>query len=374
MRTFTAAIGCDDPAFARSLQEFVTQAGFVCEPRHVVDRIQLADRVGLDQPSIALVLQGDSAEEDAEHLRELAQSTASHVIMLGAADDPRRILAALQAGATEYVDIANWQSNLRESLSRFRSRSQGRPDLTRSGQIIGVASPGGGAGATTVAANLGLALARRSSSAMLIDLRLRSGDLAPLLNLQPSYSIADLCHNVARLDDDLFSQILTSHPSGLKLLSAPLDYAERDEITLKGLRRAMSMGKRRFPSVVIDLGQPDTPLHLDALAQCETLLIVFRLDYPSIRNTRRLVAFIESGGYDREKIRLVVNRYGQRYQIKPAQAQEALGMPISAILPEDMSRVNYAVSMGMPIVEYKPRSPLAKRIIELSEAVTHSKT
>jgi pilus assembly protein CpaE len=103
-------------------------------------------------------------------------------------------------------------------------------------------------------------------------------------------------------------------------------------------------------------------------------LIVFRLDYPSIRNTRRLVAFIESGGYDRGKIRLVVNRYGQRYQIKPAQAQEALGMPIAAILPEDMSRVNYAVSIGMPIVEYRPRSPLSKRMIELAEAVTHHKT
>lgn len=374
MRTFTAAIGCDDPAFARTLQEFVTESGFVCEPRHVVERLQLADRVGLDQPSVALILQGESAAEDAEQLRELAQSTASHIIMLGAADDPRRILTALQAGATEYVDIANWQSNLRESLTRFRSRSHGRSDLARLGRIIGIVSPGGGTGATTVAANIGLVLARQSSSAMLIDLRLRSGDLAPLLNLQPSYSIADLCHNIARLDDDLFSQILTSHPSGLNLLSAPLDYAERDAISLKGLRRAMSMGKRRFPSVVIDLGQPDTPLHLDALAQCETLLIVFRLDYPSIRNTRRLVAFLESGGYDREKIRLVVNRYGQRYQIKPAQAQEALGMPIAALLPEDSSRVNYAVSIGMPIVEYKPRCPLAKRITALAVAVTPHKT
>lgn len=374
MRTFTAAIGCDDAEFARSLQEFVSQAGFVCEPRHVVERTQLADRVCLDHPSVALILQGDSASEDAEQLRELAQSTASHIIMLGAADDSRRILTALQAGATEYVDIENWQSSLRESLSRFRSRSQGRPDLERLGRIIGIVSPGAGAGATTVAANLGWALARKASSAMLIDLRLRSGDLAPLLNLQPSYSIADLCHNIARLDDDLFSQILTSHPSGLSLLSAPLDYAERDAISLKGLRRAMSMGRRHFPSVVIDLGQPDTPLHSDALAQCEMLLIVFRLDYPSIRNTRRLVAFLESGGYDREKIRLVVNRYGQRYQIKPAQAQEALGMPIAAFLPEDSSRVNYAVSIGMPIVEYKPRSPFAKRITELAELVTLHKT
>lgn len=374
MRTFTAAIGCDDPEFARSLQEFVSQAGFVCEARHVVERMQLADRVGLDQPSVAVILQGESPAEDAELLRDVAQSTPSHLIMLGTADDPRRILASLQAGATEYVDIANWQSSLRESLSRFRSRSQGRPELARLGQIIGVASPGGGTGATTVAVNLGLALARQPSSAMLIDLRLRSGDLAPLLNLQPSYSIADLCHNIARLDDDLFSQILTPHPSGLNLLSAPLDYAEFNKISIKGLRRAMSMGKRRFSSVVIDLGKPDTPLHLDALAQCETLLIVFRLDYPSIRNTRRLVAFIESGGFDRGKIRLVVNRYGQRYQIKPAQAQEALGMPIAAILPEDMSRVNYAVSIGMPIVEYRPRSPLSKRMIELAEAVTHHKT
>lgn len=362
-------IGCDDPVLARSMQEQLKSSGYACESRHVVALSHLLDRALLEQPDVVMVVQPKSQAEELTLLQELTLAVASHIVIIGVATDPRRILASMNAGAGEYIDIETWQTALRESAVRFRSRALTRVDTTELGKVLGVAAPGGGTGVSTIAANLAVSLAKLSGSLMLMDLRLAAGDLAPLLNLDPPYSIADLCQHLSRLDDDLFSQILTPHPSGVQLLAAPYNYPEVEKITVKGLRRALAIGKRKFPHVLVDLGMLERPLHEEALSQCEKLLIVIRLDYPSIRNARSFIGRIEALGFDRAKVKLVVNRYGQRYQVKPDQAREALGLPVEALLPDDVSRVNYSTSIGSPVVVSKPWSKLARRLSGLANSL-----
>jgi pilus assembly protein CpaE len=369
MSTIIGMIGCDDPALARSMQEQLKISGYVCENRHVVGLSQLLDRALLEQPDVVMVVQPTSQAEELALLQELTLAVASHIVIIGVATDPRRILASMNAGAGEYIDIETWQTAIRESAVRFRLRTTNRADTVEFGQIIGIAAPGGGTGVSTVATNLAISLAKKVGSLMLMDLRLDAGDLAPLLNLDPQFSLADLCHHLGRLDDDLFSQILTPHPSGVQLLAAPYNFSEIEKITTKGLRRALAIGKRKFRYVLVDLGMAETPLHEEALSQCEKLLVVIRLDYPSIRNARSFIGRIESLGFDRSKIKLVVNRYGQRYQVKPDQAREALGLPIEALLPDDVSRVNYSTSIGSPVVVSKPWSKLARRLSGLANSL-----
>lgn len=369
MSTIIGMIGCDDPTLARSMQEQLKLSGYVCENRHVVDLSQLLDRALLEQPDVVMVVQPTSQAEELALLQELTLAVASHIVIIGVANDPRRILASMNAGAGEYIDIETWQTTVRESAVRFRQRAMSRADTSDFGKILGIAALGGGTGVSTVAANLAISLAKKAGTLMLIDLRLDAGDLAPLLNLDPQFSIADLCHHLGRLDDDLFSQILTPHPSGVHLLAAPYNFAEIEKITIKGLRRALAMGKRKFPYVLVDLGMAETPLHEETLSQCEQLLVVLRLDYPSIRNTRSFIGRLETLGFDRTKIKLVVNRYGQRYQVKPDQAREALGLPIEALLPDDVSGVNYSISVGSPVVASNSWSKLARRMCALADSL-----
>jgi len=369
MSTIIGMIGCDDPTLARSLQEQLKLSGYVCENRHVVGLPLLLDRALLEQPDVVMVVQPKSQAEELALLQELTLAVASHIVVIGIATDPRRILASMNAGAGEYIDVETWQTTFRDSVVRFRLRSMNRVDTPEFGHIIGIAAPGGGTGVSTVAANLAISLAKKAGTLMLMDFRFEAGDLAPLLNLDPQFSIADLCHHVGRLDDDLFSQILTPHPSGVHLLAAPYNFSEIEKITVKGLRRALAMGKRKFPYVLADLGMAESPLHEEALSQCEKLLVVLRLDFPSIRNTRSFIERLETLGIDRAKIKLVVNRYGQRYQVKPDQAREALGFPIEVLLPEDVSGVNYSISIGSPVVVSNAWSRLARRLSALADSL-----
>ena len=369
MKAVVGMVGSNDPELGRLLREQLLHAGFFCEMRHVVEVSLLIDRASLEQPELIVIVQSGTPEEEGQLLRELSMVTSSHIIVIGSAVDPRRIMAAMHAGANEYLDIDTWQAMLLESIVRLRTRASHRIAFDDVAKVIGIAAPSGGVGASTIAANVATVLAGKHKSAMLIDLHFEAGDLAPILDLRPSFSLADLSANLNRLDQALFEQILTPHSSGVQLLAAPQDYSSIERITIKGFRRALAFGKRKFPYVVMDLGVAQSALHQEALMQCDVLAVVLRLDYPSIRNTRRFIEYVVSLGYDTSKIKLVVNHYGQSRQIKLAQAQEALGYELDVLLPEDAASLNYATNSGTPIVTAKPRATISRRLVELASSL-----
>ena len=57
-----------------------------------------------------------------------------------------------------------------------------------------------------------------------------------------------------------------------------------------------------------------------ALRQASAVLLVFRLDFTSLRNVRRIVDHLEGAGVSRHGVRFVVNRYGQPNELRVAEA------------------------------------------------------
>src|SRR5690606_1718101 len=111
------------------------------------------------------------------------------------------------------------------------AREQRAERVERGGQVaapseanvISVYSPKGGSGCTTIAVNLAVALADNGYRTLLIDGSLQFGDVAIMLDLKPSTSIADLMDRMGEveLDGDLVSSVLVKHGSGLRVLMAP---------------------------------------------------------------------------------------------------------------------------------------------------------
>ena len=104
------------------------------------------------------------------------------------------------------------------ALGRWRADRRSREEA---GKVIAVLAPSGGSGSSTLAVNVATVLAKQHKSAVLIDLKLETGDLAALLDLKPTYTLADLCQNVARMDRSLFERSLARHASGVQLLAPP---------------------------------------------------------------------------------------------------------------------------------------------------------
>lgn len=362
---FRALVTAPEGPWGDAIRGCLTHLGVACESRSVVPYGDIVDRGLLERPDVIVLVQPDELAETVALVRELALVCRSPVMAIGAAEDPQRILTVLQAGATEYVDRDAWSTALEGTVIRLRTRAA-QPRSTVAGHLLGVVSGSGGTGTSTVATNIAVSLAQRHQRALLIDLDLEKGDLTAMLDLRPQFTMTDLCENVARLDRNLYEQILTPHSSGLHLLAAPYDPGVSAPLHVRGVRRALAFARETFPYTVLDLGCAGTTLQREALTHVDSLSLVLRLDYPSIRNARRFLDRLADWGIDRERVRLVANRYGQWRQLPVAQAEAALGQSIGCLLPDDPTTMNRAINNGRPVVLGAPRTRIARKLTDFS--------
>jgi pilus assembly protein CpaE len=108
----------------------------------------------------------------------------------------------------------------------------------------------------------------------------------------------------------------------------------------------------------------------------DVVLLVLRLDFASLRNAQRTLEYLGQLGVGRDKVRVVVNRYGQPKEVPAAKAVEALGVAIDFYVPEDSKTVNRANNNGVPVVKESPSARVSKSLTNLAVSVngrhTHS--
>jgi len=110
------------------------------------------------------------------------------------------------------------------------------------------------------------------------------------------------------------------------------------------------------------MGTMLSEVHCEALWQADTILLVLRLDYTSVRNTRRIIDNMAEMGIGRDRMRLVVNGYRQTSQLEVDQAEAAIGLKVVHQIPHDPKAVNTAVNNGVPVV-------LARRFSKASRSL-----
>src|SRR4029453_8879252 len=139
--------------------------------------------------------------------------------------------------------------------------------------------------------------------------------------------------------------------------------------TAEGIRQALSLARNLFPYVVMDLDHSFREEQLQAIRQADIILLVLRLDFTCLRNTRRTLEYLEQVGINKQRVRVVVNRYGQAQEVPPAKAEEALGVKIFHYIPEDAKTINRANNNGIPAVLESPSAKVSKSVSKLAASV-----
>src|SRR5579862_212379 len=151
------------------------------------------DRVDRVRPDVILLEVSRLSEPLEKVVTGIRATSAQPVVFaLHTTAEPEAILAAMRAGASEYlhppVDLP-----LRSALERLaKSREGGRQNLARGGKAIGFLSAKGGCGATTLACHVALELPHLiEGKVLLADLDLQAGLVGFLLKSKSPYSVAD---------------------------------------------------------------------------------------------------------------------------------------------------------------------------------------
>jgi pilus assembly protein CpaE len=300
-------------------------------------------------------------------LRKIRSQVSGPVLAVGVASDSKLILRALHEGADHYLDENDLEAQLDAVLSRLQIKEEtARPPA---GRLIGVLGASGGSGVSTLAANLAGVLAREAGRCALIDLKPGVGDLAALLDLKPTHNLADLCLNAARMDRAMFESAMVVHSSGVHLLAPPQLYEDIRLVTAQGVSKTLALSRDAFRYTVVDLEDCYHEEQVTVLRQAEFILLVFRLDFTSLRSTRRILDYLDQAGIGGERVHLVINRYGQAKELPLSQAEEALGRKITLLVPDEPKTINAANNAGEPAVFRTPTSKVAQSIVQLANSL-----
>jgi pilus assembly protein CpaE len=236
------------------------------------------DVVAQTNPDIGLVAVDHDPARGLDLVGRLgASSPECAVLVVSSSNDGNLILRVLRAGAKEFLTQPVRIEDLLAALGRISERRFGRSgdNKPRGSQVIAVAGAIGGVGTTSIAVNLGCALARNErNSVALVDLDLCLGDADVFLDTIPDYTLVDVAQNVTRLDFSLLKRSLTKHSSGLYLLPRPVQLEDVALITPDDLQRVIGLLKATFTHLVLDLSKGYNALDLVALEMASSVLLV----------------------------------------------------------------------------------------------------
>jgi pilus assembly protein CpaE len=321
------------------------------------------------RPSLLLASLADprAALELVERIAELYPDTA--IFLATEADSPELLKRAMRAGVREVFARPPAPDELAQALRRLvRQRQQGPAHRRTAGEIIAVFSAKGGLGATFLATNLAVHLARSGEhKAAIVDLNLELGDVSTFLNVRAGHSILDLVSPQTAMDSQLVESTLATHRSGLKLLAQPEDAADADRVTGGEVGQILTRFKTMFEYTVVDTPRRFDERTLEALDLADHILLIAALDLPTIRNARRSVEVFQRLGYG-ERLKLIVNRH--RADRTTERMERSFGVPVFWHLPDDYATAISAINAGVPAAEVGPESELSASIAELADALS----
>jgi pilus assembly protein CpaE len=335
------------------------------------------DVVTQTNPDVGIIALDSNLERGLALVKQLHQSAPQCVLVVtSSSTDGELILSAMRAGVKEFIPAPVKIDDLVGALERIADQKWGRGEnRARGSTIISVCGATGGVGTTSVAVNLGCALAADPANTVaLVDIDMCLGDADVFLDTIPDFTLVDVAQNVTRLDFTLLKRSLTKHSSGLYLLPRPVQMEDVSLVMPDDLRRVIGLLKATFSHVIIDCSKSYTATDMVAMELSTHILLVTQLDLPCLRNVVRLMMSFNQSNTLKDKIKIVVNRVGLDSQIGLKKAQETVGREIFWQLPNDFRTMVEVRNNGVPLIEQAPKAAITQAVFGLAEALENGKS
>jgi pilus assembly protein CpaE len=274
----------------------------------------------------------------ANELLELLEETPAPrpvLVFGGSYADPQLLVRAMRLQPLDFL-VKHDVASLAERIEQLAEDSLRRPiPLADMHGVLAVAGSKGGVGTTFVACELASALQQRGESAVVVDLNLRFSDIALYFDLKPLYTLADVARKGEALDETFLATTLASHASGVRVLAGPSSFEDGAAIGPGTVEATVRLLREQFEWVVLDLPSTWDELCLRALNAADQILLVTRVDVPSLTHTKQQLELLERLGAPRDRVRVLVNRYSRSSPFSEKELKVILGRMPDLVIPAD---------------------------------------
>lgn len=346
-----------------------TLAGFSVSAREA-DYADAARAVQERSPDLAIVILQDDVGPGVAVIEDLRRhAPATHLLALAPDELPETIIRVMRAGADEVLPMpVSTTALLKVCIKVTEVRKAAIPAAGPQGELWVVHAPKGGVGATTLSANLAIALRARERSCAAVDFDVYQGDLALYLNVTPTYTLLDIAEDVKRLDQLFLQGTMTRHESGAEILAAPVSSNGIAPLVLgsEDAGTILDLLSRLHEVTVVDTPTVLTDSLRAAAMRADRFLLLTDLTMPSVRACMRTLEWLRLDNVDLARVELIVNKQTKvAGELTPEEVGKTLKLPVRAVLPRDEAALT-AVNHGQPLRDVKQNLPLWTAILGLS--------
>ena len=339
------------------------------------NNLQSLEQVSRLRPHAAMVMLNGDMPKSLQLVERLKQD-APETAIICSSDDPTSdvILESFRMGATEFLRLPLNDLEISKVFTKIEQTKVRASDDDQKGRVIAVYSSKGGCGTTFVTANLAVAISRLTrQTSTIVDLNLQAGDQPTYLGIEnTAYTIYDVVRNFDRLDIELLKNYLTSRGK-ISLLAAPTEIGRDEDVRPEHITQIITMLRSEPGNILIDPQHSLSENTIAALDLADDLILLVTLDIPSIRSAKRALDIFRRLGYERDRIKVVLNRFSKSPEFETKQIEKVLEHKIDHLLSNDYKAAISSINMGEPLVQSKTQSKLQNEFIKLASKLANVK-
>lgn len=311
---------------------------------------------------------GDSILARLDQLAEVCDA-GTRVIVVGRINDVTLYRELTRRGVSDYLiaPVATLDV-VRSVCGLFHS-----PEAKPVGRIIAVVGAKGGVGASTVAHNIGWAIARDLSlDSVVTDLDLAFGTAGLDYNQDPPQGIADAVFSPDRIDTAFVDRLLSKCTDHLSLLAAPATLDRVYDFGAEAFDAILDSMRASIPCVVLDVPHLWSGWTRRLLISADEILIVAGPDLANLRNAKNMVDLLRAARPNDHPPHYCLNQIGvpKRPEIAPADFAKALEDQPLTVIPFEPQLFGTAANNGQMIAEVAANHKTADLFRQMAQVLT----
>ncbi len=291
------------------------------------------------------------------------------VVVIGHVNDVILYRELMRRGVSEYLiapfDVLDFVAAMSELFSV--------PGADPLGRTVAVFGAKGGVGSSTVAHNLGWAVAKTlSAQTVIVDLDIAFGTAGLDFNQDPPQGVSEAIFAPDRLDANLIDRLLSKCSEHLSLLAAPAVLDRTTDLAETAVDGLIDILRGSVPTIVLDIPHVWTAWSKRLLVSADEIVLVGTPDLASLRNVKSLFDLLKAARPNDSRPRVVLNQVGlpKRPEIAAGEFAKAIGCELSAIMPFDAALFGTASNNGQMLAEVQPSGRFAEIFGALASATT----
>lgn len=328
------------------------------------------EQIRADKPDLLVLdvmMPNMSGHDLARQIRNTKDLADLPILILTARSQEIDRTTALESGADGYMSKPVTAQELIEKVDELLTQNRAKAEPQK-GIIISLYGLRGGVGRTTLAVNLAAALRRKSQQEVcLVELTSSGSQVALHLRLQPRTSWTNLVDFDPLTWEALKDQLMI-HPSGLRVLTAPLFPISPLALSAALTTSLIETLRNQVTFTVVDLPPVLTPSFEVCLNMSDMALHVMSPEVIAVQTAvqvnRSLARSNPAASY---KVH-IINQVAAEAQLSQAAIERALNTRVAFQIAYDINQPR-ALAQGVPLTLTSATTPLPTVVNRMADVI-----